>query len=502
MTVLFNSGLAIFILRGNWKQPINVLFGTFLIALALWGTSLIAYGTAATSESAIAFGKCAYMAALLVGASFYLFSLAFPESHWPSTSSALIVVTLTIAYCVALAFPRFLFAGLTVSSTGNLVALYPADFLCFALLFCLLFLGGLARTWRKWSVSPKPTRTQLLVIALSVSIAGVGGIFFNLLLASPFIDDFNYLWTGPLFTTVIAIAIMYAVFRFRLFNAKVIAAELLIALMWVFTLLRTLLAVDPRDRILDGMLFGLSVIIGSLLVRSVRTEVRTREALSEFMSFASHELRNPVTVIRGLSANILEGDGGEIPSQIHESVQRIRTESDTVLMLISQFLSKSKLELGQLAYDIHDIDLGVFVSGVVENFKERAEEKGLALRVDLKSSDMRAAADEGKLREVVGNLIDNAIKYTTKGHVDVAVERQGHIVRITVADTGAGIPAETLSSLFQKFSRADAQKLNLLGTGLGLYLSKTFVEGMGGRIWAESDGIRRGSRFVVELRGE
>jgi signal transduction histidine kinase len=500
MTVLFNAGLAVFILRGNWRQPVNALFGIFLLGLALWALALIAYGAAAASESAIAFGKTAYAAALLVGGSFYLFSIAFPENRWPAQGGTVIVVALVAAYCAALVFPTFLFAGLTVSPQGNQVVLYPGAYLCFALIFCFLFLGGLARTWRKWSLSPEPVQTQLLVIALSVTVAGIGGMFFNLVLASPFIDNFNYLWTGPLFTTVIAVSIMYAVFRFRLFSAKVIATELLIALLWIFTLLRTLLAEDPREQTLNGALFVLSVIIGTLLVKSVRDEVRSREALSEFMSFASHELRNPITAIRGFASNILEGSVGEISPELRSAVLKIQVESANVLALISQYLSKSKLELGQITYDVRRIDVGQFVTGIAETFRARAQEKALTLRANIPAAPVPGFADEAKLREVVANLIDNAIKYTNEGSVDVLVEKQGATIRITVSDTGVGIPREALPHLFRKFSRADAERLNLLGSGLGLYLAKTFVEAMGGRIWAESKGPRSGSRFILELR--
>ena len=116
------------------------------------------------------------------------------------------------------------------------------------------------------------------------------------------------------------------------------------------------------------------------------------------------------------------------------------------------------------------------------------------------------AGDSGKLAQVIGNLIDNAIKYTPAGWIKVILDQTPSTslgvskIRLTVVDSGVGIPAEVIPKLFQKFIRADeAGKINITGTGLGLYVAKQIVEGHGGKIWAESDGPGQGSRFVVEL---
>jgi signal transduction histidine kinase len=103
------------------------------------------------------------------------------------------------------------------------------------------------------------------------------------------------------------------------------------------------------------------------------------------------------------------------------------------------------------------------------------------------------------VKEVVGNIIDNSLKYTRQGGITVSVDRIGVAIRVTISDTGVGIAPEVLPQLFKKFSRADAQRVNLLGTGVGLYLAKTFIESMGGRIWAESEGTGKGSRFLIEF---
>jgi len=96
-------------------------------------------------------------------------------------------------------------------------------------------------------------------------------------------------------------------------------------------------------------------------------------------------------------------------------------------------------------------------------------------------------------------LIDNSIKYTPQGEVKVSLEKGNGTVTVKIADTGVGIPADTIPQLFKKFSRADAQKVNLLGTGLGLYLAKIFIDAHKGRIWVESPGKDQGSTFFVEL---
>lgn len=506
MTALFNVGIAIFIFRGNWRNPVNVFFCSFLIALASWAIILIEFQLSQTSSAAIVFGKAAYAAASWVAVSFYLFSFSFPESLWPHKFRIAYGIFITILFWIALSIPGFLIKDITITASGKNVQENVSDYLIFCLIFIVFYVGGLVQVWIKYLRATGITRLQLLAIALCVTITGLGGMYYNLLLASPFIGDFRFLWTGPLFTTSIGVIVMYSVFRFRLFNAKVIATELLIGLLWIFTFLRTLLAASTQEQFFNGGLFALSLIIGSLLVKSVRDEVRAREEVeelsqqkSEFMSFASHEIRNPITTMRGFASLISDGTVGQVSAQVQDVAQKILVNGDAVLLIISEFLNKSKLELGQISYTLVDVDIERTVRSVVEGFRSHARENNLTLDTKIDFQGLTAKADEPKLREVVGNLIDNSMKYTKQGGVTVTVEKRNGMARIIVSDTGVGIPQETLPNLFQKFSRADAQKLNLRGTGLGLYLAKTFIEGMGGKIWAESDGKDKGSRFIIEL---
>jgi signal transduction histidine kinase len=225
---------------------------------------------------------------------------------------------------------------------------------------------------------------------------------------------------------------------------------------------------------------------------------RLSDEKSEFMAFASHEIRNPITAMRGYASLITDGTTGEANAETKKAAEQILLTGNEVLMLIRQFLDRSKLELGKVTYTIESFDISLALEQLADGFKSHITERGLVLKTVIPIAVM-AKGDLGKCKEVLGNVIDNSLKYTREGGITLSVETKGDKVWAIVSDTGVGIPQETLPHLFQKFSRADAQKANLLGTGLGLYLGKVFVEGMGGKIWAESEGKGKGSRFIIEL---
>src|SRR6185437_3856533 len=273
--------------------------------------------------------KTTYIAGLIIAASFYLFSIAFPEESLPTKSIIFTVYGLIFAYSIfLLTLPGFLVQSVVPQGSGNAAILEPVGYLTFTGIFCFLYIGGLIRIGHKYFNSAGIIRSRLLIIGLGVAITGMGGFYYDIILASPFINEFQYIWTGPLFNTITAVLIVYAVFRLGFLNTKVIVTELLISLLWIFTFLRTLLASDQREQTLNGALFLFALVIGSLLIRSVRREVLQRELIEkqekelqtandrlkeldhmkdEFLSIASHQLRAPITAVRGYASLILEG---------------------------------------------------------------------------------------------------------------------------------------------------------------------------------------------------
>ena len=166
---------------------------------------------------------------------------------------------------------------------------------------------------------------------------------------------------------------------------------------------------------------------------------------------------------------------------------------------LGKFLDRSKLELGQITYTISDFDASDMLNGIADEFSWHATQRGIAFERHIDFPHLHAHADEPKLREALSNIIDNAIKYTKEGSVSVSIEKRNGKARISVADTGEGIDPAEMPNLFKKFSRADYGDMNMLGSGLGLYLAKTFIDGMGGSIVAHSAGTGRGTTFVIEV---
>jgi CheY-like chemotaxis protein/anti-sigma regulatory factor (Ser/Thr protein kinase) len=211
------------------------------------------------------------------------------------------------------------------------------------------------------------------------------------------------------------------------------------------------------------------------------------KAKSEFLANMSHEIRTPLTSIMGFSS--LLGETSDLPDLAARYVQRISTAGQSLLSVVNDILDFSKLEAGQVDLDPHPFDPAAYVEDTVELLTRQAENKGLTLGLIVDDSvPERIDADSARLRQVLLNLVGNAIKFTAEGRVNVSVTHAGGLLRVEVADTGPGIPAEKRDRLFQRFSQVDgAGSRNHGGTGLGLAISKSLVTLMGGEIGVESE---------------
>lgn len=223
---------------------------------------------------------------------------------------------------------------------------------------------------------------------------------------------------------------------------------------------------------------------------------------TEFISVASHQLRGPLTAIKGYASLVLEGDFGQISQPVREAIETMFKSTQVLVVIVGDYLDVSRIEQGRMRYDFSEFDLRPLLESIANEFQPNVRVSGLQLSVGFdKNADYFVHADQGKIKQVVSNLMDNAIKYTPKGGIAVTMERtKDDKIRVNFKDTGVGITPEVMPKLFDKFSRAPgASQTNITGTGLGLYVAKKMMEAHRGRVWAESEGKDKGSTFHMEL---
>lgn len=272
LTAALNAALFVFVYRGNPKRPINRSFASFVLCLSAWSLIHLGFRTIENDALAGQLLKLSYVCALIIGASFYYFSIVFPEGERPGTVHATALQLLTVLFSFGILTPRFLIGPVVHEPYGRAVILIVPDYLAFAAAFLALFLGGQIRVWLKWRRAVAIPRLQLLAIGTSVTLIGIVGIYFDLVLPSPFLKNFQYIWTGPVLTSVFAITITYAIFRYRLFNLEAAVTELLVFAWWAAILLRALAANSTLDFLADQALLLVSAPIGTLLLRSLQGE--------------------------------------------------------------------------------------------------------------------------------------------------------------------------------------------------------------------------------------
>lgn len=237
-------------------------------------------------------------------------------------------------------------------------------------------------------------------------------------------------------------------------------------------------------------------------LRKANVELRhLDQAKSEFISIASHQLRTPLTIIKGYISMMEEGSFGEIPKPIRENLRKIYISNERLIHLVENLLDISRIESGRQEFTWKKIQLEDLAKGVIENLKPTAKDKGLKLILEKPSKKLpKILADEDKLHEVVINFIDNAIKYTTKGEIEISITPGEQELTFCVKDNGRGIDPKIKPNLFKKFSRGKGSfRVHTEGVGLGLYVAKMIIDAHSGKIWAESKGRDKGSKFCFSI---
>lgn len=517
----FGVSLGVWVLLTNWRATLNRRFIFMTVCTLLWINS--AYLGFSSKDPAIAtfWYKINVISTLITALSFYAFfilSFLKERKHLIFNNFILVFAGLLI---ILTAFTDTIIKGSEMKDFGMEIIFGNYIGIYFIFSFSFLFLMFI---WmiKKYFVLPTQEKQKIQYFLIGILLWFFFNIVFNIFIPI-ILNTTRYQHFGDYSLIFLLGFTAYAIVRRQLFGIKVVLTALFVVLIAILLLLNTLLFTESTPfQILNGVIFLAFLFFGYYLIRSVQMEIKRREEMeklslqlkaanveldklskskSEFISIASHQLRTPLTAVKGYISMMMEKLYGKPPQKMKKPLENVYNSNERLIRLVNDLLNLSRLDAGKIEFSPELISLEEMVSGIVEELKINAEKKGLYMKM-VKSSEPlpKIMADQDKLRQVILNIVDNAIKYTKEGGITFELKKLNDQEKIRISDTGEGMNEKELNSLFQMFSRATAgTQLHAEGAGLGLYVAKQFTEMHGGKIWAESSGKGKGSTFIIQL---
>lgn len=349
---------------------------------------------------------------------------------------------------------------------------------------------------------------------------GLGVITFLLAFSwGNLIGSFTENWTlaqaGLIGMPVFIAFLAYLIVRFHTFHVNLFAAQVLIAGLWVLVFGILFIRHIENVRVVTIFTLVLVSIVGYLLIRSVRKEIQRKEELQKLnielenlvkqreslMHLINHKVKSSFTHSKYIFAGILEGTFGNASEEMRKRAAQGLEANDGGIKTVDLVLNAANLQRGLIKYEMKSCDLKNVIATTIGEKKIEAEKRELALESVIKDGDYNIVGDSFWLKEVISNLIENSIKYTKEGKISILLETVGKDkIKFTIKDTGIGITPEDKQHLFTEGGRGkESVKINVDSTGYGLYSVKLIIEAHGGRVWADSGGLNKGSTFFVEL---
>lgn len=333
---------------------------------------------------------------------------------------------------------------------------------------------------------------------------------------------------GNIFVSFYVLSVAYAVIKFKFLDVKVIATQVIAVSLSLIVLTDVFSAKSTLDLIIRISIFAITSIFAVLLIQLVLGDISRREKMEilskdlrhvtnnlkraneklkridqaklEFLSIASHQLRTPLTVIKGYVSMILEGSFGKVPKLIKTNLAKIYAANERLISLVENLLNISRMEAGRLEFNMVSANLVDIVKPLISEYEKKAKIKKIKFNFVVNSNVSAVLIDIDRIIEVIRHFIDNAIKYTDDGNITIEIFQKKNLVVFTCRDTGRGISSEKIPSIFNRFIQKNNASMSFSeSNGLDLYFSKMIVENMNGKIWVESDGENKGSNFSFSI---
>ncbi len=505
------------ILIKNPRNKTNLSWFFVSVSVFLWTIGLFGTVIANNKEIALFWQRILYIGTILIPIFFFHFCITLLKQEHKQRKKILAGEVLAALFIILIFSKLFIVDIIERTELGY----WPVEtgffywpfliYFTFYVIYSLILLR--AHSKKHSGIYQK----QIQFIYYAALIGFVGG-------STNFLLDFDVSFYpfGNFFVSLYVVIVAYAIFKYHLMNIKVIATELLVGLVSIVLFIELILSKSIPMAILKLGILIAFVYLGISLIKSVLKEIKRREKLetltlqleyantklkkldkakSEFISIASHQLRTPLTAIKGYISMFLEGTYGKLRNEEKRPMENVYQSNERLIKLVNDLLSISRVESGKLEMEWGKTDLEEVIKSLINELKIEAEKKKLYVKRKKPTKPLpKINLDRDKIRQVFLNIIDNAIRYTKKGGITIESKTNKTKITIIISDTGEGMTGEETDQLFESFSRGKAgNRMWTEGAGLGLYIAKKFTQMHKGKIWAESKGKEKGSIFYVEL---
>ena len=511
---------ALFIIYKNWRDKINRMFFFLMSGMVIWSLGYWKWLSSTNSQDALFWVRFFSIGSTLIPVFYLHWIVLLLKKETEKHILKLVYVLTGLIIALSLLIPN-LFVEKVIPKfsfpfwpdPGIIYHFYLAS------VYGLLVTYALTLLIKTYKMASLDIKGQAFYVILG-SIFGFGAGLTNFFLWY----DIPVPPYGNFLVAAFPVFFGYAMLKHKLFNSKVVATELLTFSIWVFLLIRTTTSLTLQDFVINICIFILTLFVGIFLIRSVIKEVGQREKLevmttqlavandelkrvdaakSEFVSIVSHQLRTPLTAVKGYISMMREGTYGLLKPEQDATLQKVAQSAENLITLVNDLLNMNRIEDGRITYEFKAVDLAEMADVAVFEQKTLADAKGLKLAWIKPHGLPNVWADADKIRQVVMNFIDNAIKYTATGSVAVSLKLEDDYLVYSVKDTGVGMGPEEKARLFKKFERGESGRLMYTGgTGLGLYVAKLMTDAHKGTISGESEGKDKGSTFTIKVPTE
>ncbi|MCK4525113.1 MAG: hypothetical protein KAU07_01615 [Candidatus Andersenbacteria bacterium] len=535
LILILGIGIVLMFYFYNPKSRINKAFSLLTFLAVFWIVFGYLANYVAQAQLALLFMKMRFATVSIFFVASYFFAVYFPSEWKRNLILDKIVLSLGIFFSVISLFTDLIIKGVQITEWGTEIIFGPASLSFFAMVI-FLSLVIFALLLEKYLKVSRKYRIKIQYFLIGTFSFLLINLIFNV--GFPLLGTYRYYYFGDYSVVFLLAFTVYAITKYELMGIKAFLTQILIMVISLILLLDIFLLSDNFTM----QLLKVGVLITFLyfsreLVKSVRKEKeavkelkrtyrkinhytkrlekgnkeledanqRFKELLemkNEFLHITSHQLRTPLTAIRGMISMWYEGDFEDLPEKDkRKMIKRILASADRLNNITNDMLDALELEGGFLKFQFKPVSIVKIIKETTNTLKPNFDKKNIYIKLEtnLKVSDVEV--EPNYIRQVFMNVIDNACKYTKKGGVSVSIKKENKYIKVIIKDTGIGISKVDQKKIFEKFTRGrNAISENASGSGLGLFIARKIVNEHGGKIKIESKGVGKGSTVKIYLK--